>query len=92
MKDCIFTFNSYISGSLYNQVNPSLAHLPKEDHITALSARTINERNNQSNTQGNTTPHNTQVSIEQGSNEKTIHNLSTITSLKLFTIIKILLH
>ena len=34
----------YISGSLYNLTNPSLAHLPKEDHITALSARTINER------------------------------------------------
>ena len=65
----------YISGSLYNQVNPSLAHLPKEDHITALSARTINERNNQSNTQGNTTPHNTQVSIEQGSNELIFSNL-----------------
>ena len=31
----------YILGSLYNQSNPSLAHLPKQDHITTLSSKTI---------------------------------------------------
>ena len=31
----------YISGSLYNQHNPSLANLPTQDHITALSSKTI---------------------------------------------------
>ena len=31
----------YISGSLYNQHNPSLATLPTQDHITALSSKTI---------------------------------------------------
>ncbi|TLD77820.1 hypothetical protein LS66_009780 [Helicobacter sp. MIT 03-1614] len=32
----------YISGSLYNQTNPSLATLTKDDHITSLSVRTLN--------------------------------------------------
>ncbi|WP_243550907.1 bacteriophage T4 gp5 trimerisation domain-containing protein, partial [Helicobacter cinaedi] len=31
----------YISGSLYNLTNPSLAHLPIQDHITTLSSKTI---------------------------------------------------
>lgn len=60
----------YISGSLYNQNNPTLASLPQDDHITALSARTINNSVSNNDTSDNTTH-----TIEQGSNELIFSNV-----------------
>ena len=50
----------YISGSLYNKNNPPLINLPLNAHKTSLSARTINQDNN---------------NIEDGYNEITLSNI-----------------
>lgn len=50
----------YVSGSLYNQSNPTLPSLPLASHQTSLSARTLNEESE---------------SIEEGLNEITLSNL-----------------
>lgn len=57
----------YISGSLYNQSNPTLHSLPIHTHQTSLSARTLNDEYNPTNSHHNP--------IESGFNEITLSNL-----------------
>ena len=63
----------YISGSLYNQSNPTLHSLPLHTHQTSLSARTLNNDSNNTNNANATSSYTDP--IESGFNEITLSNL-----------------
>ena len=63
----------YISGSLYNQSNPTLHSLPVHTHQTSLSARTLNDEYNHTNKAYSQNSHHNP--IESGFNEITLSNL-----------------